>query len=148
MSSATLPDNCDGFNVTHFCSPRSPDCLHGSCWHMDRVRQMVRRWFSRVGPAPRLGWEPKQPTPQAERERKLTKAEREEREQIGRIIGLVIERRAAAWRADFERRWRGVPARLWVYRDTGGGSSSGGDVDGTGSWGRIVRLWEDRDDER
>ena len=144
--STAVPDNCDGFNVTFMCSSRDRECVHGSCWHMDRVRQMVRRWFERVGPAPRAGWEFKEP--HAVKVPMPTKAEVADAEACGRICGLVLTRRADAWRDAFARRWAGVPLRLWQYRDTGGGSWIGGDVDGTGSWGRVVRVWEDREDER
>ncbi len=144
--SPSTPDTCDGFNVTFMCSSRARDCVHGSCWHMDRVRQMVRRWFSILGPAPRTGWKPAEapvvPEP------KLTKAEREEQIACSQIAALVRQRRADAFWSEFDRRWAGVPARMWVYRDTGGGGWVGPDVDGTGSWGRSVRLWEDREDER
>lgn len=142
----TLPDTCDGFNVTHFCSKYSRDCVHGCCWHMDRVRQMVRRWFSLVGPAPRMGLVWKEPP--AVRVPKPTKAEIEENKHCLRIAEIVKARRAEAWRAAFDRRWAGVPDRLWRYRDTGGMSAVGYDVDGYGSWGRHVRQWEDREDER
>lgn len=138
------PRNCDGFNVTFMCSEHLTDCVCGSCWHMDRVRMMVRRWFAPLGPPPRLGWE--RPEPRIEPE--LSKAEQAEFRWLCGFGAKVAERRAAVWLDRFNRRWRGVPARLWKYRDTGGGSWIGGDVDGTGSWGRHVRLWEDREDER
>lgn len=136
-----LPETCDGFNVTHFCSAKSRACLTGSCWHMDRVRQMVRRWFAPLGPSPRLGWVPKPPADLPPR--KLTKAEVEDYAQCSHVAAIVRSRRAAAWREQFERRWAGVPARLWLYRDTGGGMSITPDEDGTGSWGRTVRIVED-----
>lgn len=140
-----LPENCDGFNVTHFCSRHSRECVAGCCWHMDRVRMMVRRWFSLVGPPVRLGASlgAIDKPMVLKQERKPTKEETEEANQIDEIAGLVTRRRADAWHAEFERRWRGVPDRLWRYHDTGGGMSVWPDEDGVGSWGRVVRLIED-----
>lgn len=145
MSTRALPDNCDGFNVTHFCSSLDHHCLHGSCWHMDRVRQMVRRWFSALGPAPRGGWE--RPEPKSEREPKLTKAEQADRDDCAAFSKMVMARRADAFMEEHHRRWWWVPPRLWKYRDIGGGPHGPTDPDATGSWGRIVRAWENRADE-
>lgn len=143
-----VPPNCDGFSVTFMCDPRARDCQCGSCWHMDRVRRMVRQWFNLLAPPPRMGWEPTPEKP----EPKLTKAQqREAKEQHDRDKRWEKRRaeiRSREFWARFKERWWGVPDRLWHYRDTGGFPHGALDPDATGSWGRIVRQWEDRDDER
>lgn len=149
-----VPETCDGFSVTFMCEPRSRDCQHGSCWHMDRVRQMIHKWFTRVGPAPRLGWQPPPPKPEPRLTKEQRKErEREEKDQHERDMRWEARRMEIRsrefWRRWHERwDWLNVPDRLWRWRDTGGGSSVGDDVDGTGSWGRVVRVWENREDER
>lgn len=139
-----VPPTCDGFSVTFMCDVNCRDCRHGSCWHMDRVRMMVRRWFAVLAPEPRMGWQWKEPPP----ERELTKAEKADRDDCAAFSKMVMARRADAFWADFDRRWWWVPPRLWRYRDTGGFPHGALDPDATGSWGRIVREWENREDER
>jgi len=144
-----VPPTCDGFSVTFMCDVNCRDCRHGSCWHMDRVRMMVRGWFAGVGYVDRtqtiVRREPPAPP-------KLTKAQskeaKEQHERDRRWENRRAEIRSREFWARFKERWWGVPDRLWHYRDTGGFPHGALDPDAIGSWGMIVRQWEDRADER
>lgn len=144
-----VPETCDGFSVTFMCEPRSRDCQHGSCWHMDRVRLMVRRWFAGVGYVDRTQTlVRREPPPEPKLTRAQAKAAKEQHKRDAVEHEKLMEiRRREFWRR-FHERWWGVPDRLWRYRDTGGFPHGALDPDATGSWGRVVRVWENREDER
>ena len=84
----------------------------------------------------------------SKRDRLLADYGEDEADQIASLRCLVDKRRADAWRSDFEWRWRGLPRRPLVGLGSGCVRSVFPDEDGYGSWGRCVRLYEDREDPR
>lgn len=134
----------DGFGVTYLCRATNRDCVHGSCWHMDRVRMMVRRWFSTLGPREgSAGYWVRREDPTIE----LTTAQAKERmaayqEQATRCAELHRSRYPQSYDGD------GQPRKFKDPWKNGIGYTPFPDVDGVGDWGKHVRQWEDREDER
>ena len=126
-------------------------CSYGeSCWHKAYIRHYAHMFGD--FPRPRVGWTPPPEKPDPPKTKQQIQEEKRENEMLIPIWELVRQRRADEWWAAWERRYRGVPARLMnvpaICWRGGGGGGSVVDIDAMGSWGRHVRTWEDRDDER
>lgn len=110
--------------------------MNGSCWHMGVMRMMIDRWFVCVNPT-RV-----QPEPRPVPERKRTKDEIAAAE-----LANEIRRMAWEWVEEMHPIDRTqTPNRVWGEGSVGCYPALDGyycDRDGTGSWGRIVRAYED-----
>lgn len=72
-----------------------------------------------------------------------------EREWFREFGAMVSYRRAVVWAGDYASRHSGLPGRMLRPIITNGiGYTPFPDEDGVGGWGRHVRQWEDREDER
>lgn len=133
-----VPDNCDGFNVTFMCSSRARDCVHGSCWHMDRVRQMVRMWFLPLVPCRAqtlVERERPEPVP-------MTKAETKKAADDAHTRAIECrERHSRLYPEAYNT--NGSPRHFPSPWRSGIGYTPFPDEDGVGSWGRVVRIVED-----
>lgn len=136
------------FSDADYCREDSPDCTAKPrrCWHRCIIRQVIRRWLR----------QPDDPIPQVATVADLSRAEYIEREKQWqsdlRWMNRVRLLRSKKFLDELAKKQPPLDDRLWSspinQRWGGKGGTSGPiDIDGTGSWGRHVRQWEDRADE-
>jgi hypothetical protein len=93
---------------------------------------------------PRLGYQPPAVVPLEQPTRKYTKAEIKLIELHKEVCALIVTINAETYRDRLERAWWPNMQPPYETRwGIGGGLSVYPDVDGVGSWGRAVRLWEE-----
>lgn len=149
-----MPSHRRAMNVlTKDCFHRSPECISGACSH--QAEERLKAWRARPFPPARLGWVPLEVFSQ-EVFRKETAASNKEAQRLSIVRDVIREIRKllslceyADWLAGYLEDTKGLPHRLLIPQPCQGatGFSGSPDWDGTGSWGRHVRAWEDRGDD-